>query len=334
MLDAVTTKKIVKPKTSRNRVRQEMAIQYQERLENVILSYQKALEKKDAAAQEKAYHLICDIYPPMKHMSDWYNQYYFLYDTAEDFAQEYNFIFCKVLAKWKPRGERRASRHEGSGEFKNYFIGALQNHYSNLVKASNAGKRNLSCRCPLCNTWANPLSTHLRNHHVELLWDQIAVFGYDVHTLTDCPFCKSHKTPRQVACDHQDEGACESCRFKATNEALKRHLLSKHSTFLFQRFSELFPDHQTMKAKETSVFQSDDTDGEETCYYDSSAADNRIDHLLALKMSDLERPILMQVMNGSSQIDYRPNVYKCSEDEFEQALNDLRDKMALVGLEG
>jgi hypothetical protein len=334
MPNAVKTKKPSSSKISRNRVRQQAAIQYQERLESAILNYQRALADRDSFAIERSYALICELYPPHKHMSDWYNQYYFLYDTAEDFTQEYNMIFCKVLAKWKPRGERRASRHEGSGEFKNYFIGALQNHYSNLVKANNAGKRNVGCRCPICETWVNPLSTHLRKHHVDLLWEQMASFGYDVHTMTECPFCKSHKTPRQVPCEHQENGACETCRFQAANEALKRHLLSKHSTFLFQRFSELYPDHHTMKTKEVSVWTSEDDEGEETCHYDATPGDNRIDHLLSCDLSALERSILEQVLNGSSSITYRPNVYKCTEAEFEMALDTLRDKMTLVGLEG
>jgi hypothetical protein len=247
-------------------------------------------------------------------------------------------IFCKVLANWKPRGERRASRHGGSGEFKNYFIGALQNHYSNLVKANNAGKRNIGCRCPICDTWVSSLSTHLRNHHVELLWEQMTIFGYDVHSMTECPFCKSHKAPQQAQCDCHEEGACggarDSCRFKAANEALKRHLLSKHSTFLFQRFAELYPDYHTVKPKEVSMWTAEDEEGEESCYYDTTPGDNRIEHLMSCDLSPLESAILNQVLNGSSSITYRPNVYNCSEEEFEDALNALRDKMTLVGFEG
>jgi hypothetical protein len=322
-------------KSGKNQARQKEILHFQERLENAILNYQQALSDNNSVSIEKFYALICELYPPQKHIAEWYSKYYFLYDTAEDFNQEYEMIFCKVISKWKPRNERRVSRHEGSGEFKNYFMGALQNHYTNLVKASSAGKRNMGCKCPICNIWVSPLSNHLRQHHVELLWEQLLSFGYDINTLTACPFCKSHKVPRQILCDHQEEGACDVCKFKAENDALRKHMLSKHSTYLFQRFSELYPNHNTMKPKEVSVWVSDeDENGDENCYYDLTPEENKINILMNLNLTDIEQSILTMALSGNSVITYKSHLYKCSEEDFNIALNSLRDKMSLAGIEG
>ena len=124
--------------------------QIQENLEISILKYQRSLLTSNKQLIEKCYREVCKIYPPLLHMQEWYSQYHYLYDSHEDFESDYIKIFCNVLSNWKPRSKRKISRYNGTGEFKNYFIGALQHNYINLVKADNAGKRNPSQKCPIC----------------------------------------------------------------------------------------------------------------------------------------------------------------------------------------
>ena len=106
---------------------------HQEKLEFAILKYQKALASGQVRIIDNAYKNVIKLYPPMMHLQEWYTQYHYLYDSLEDFQQDYIRIFCNVLSAWKPRNARKASRYDGTGEFKNYFIGALQHNYINLV---------------------------------------------------------------------------------------------------------------------------------------------------------------------------------------------------------
>jgi len=238
---------------------------HQERLEGAILKYQKILATGNVRMIDNAYKNVCRLYPPLMHLQEWYQQYHYLYDSQEDFQQDYIRIFCNVLSAWKPRGVRKQSRYDGTGEFKNYFIGALQHNYINLVKADNAGKRNPSCRCPICDKWVNPLSTHLRTHHVNLLWEQLSINGFDIEKIKNCPYCKSHKLPRTYEClsvegeicNGTNEG-CENCREASVNKAIKKHMLSKHSSLLFQRFNEIHPNYQTVSPRAMSVYTTED----------------------------------------------------------------------------
>ena len=211
--------------------------EYQTQLEDAIIRYQKALETNNQRAIDMYYNKICIIYPPNLHIQEWYNQYYYLYDSYDDFSIEYMKIFCNVLSNWQPRNLRKVSRYGGSGEFKNYFIGALHHNYINLVKADNAAKRNPSCKCPICDKYVSPLSTHLRKAHSDILWNHMNNSGFDLETLDHCPFCKSFKTPRTIECTCETvKDDCEICKKNALKEAIKKHLLSKHSTLLFQNF--------------------------------------------------------------------------------------------------
>ncbi len=313
---------------------------HQERLEGAILNYQKILATGNARLIDSAYKNVCRLYPPLMHLQEWYQQYHYLYDSQEDFQQDYIRIFCNVLSAWKPRNVRKQSRYDGTGEFKNYFIGALQHNYINLVKADNAGKRNPSCRCPICDKWVNPLSTHLRTHHVDLLWDQLSINGFDIEKLKNCPYCKSHKLPRQYEClavegdicNGANEG-CENCRAAAINKAIKKHMLSKHSSLLFQRFNEVHPNYQTVSPRAMSVYTTEDEEGDEACYYDKIQDNNSVNKLLSLDLNEIENKIITNVLNGSINLKFDASLYNCSIEEFNSAMDGLRDKMSLIGLE-
>ncbi len=312
-------------------------LKVQENLEQAILRYQKSLVSGNKILIDKHYKDICKLYPPMLHMQEWWNQYHYLYDSQEDFAQDYIRIFCNVLSNWKPRGARKKSRYDGSGEFKNYFIGALQHNYINLVKADNAGKRNPSQKCPICEKWVNPLSTHILNHHSEILWLHLENINIHLDNISHCPFCKSHKMPRTFEClpdcENVSENGCEVCQKIITLLALKKHFLSKHSSMLFQKFNELYPNYQTISPRAMSVYMSEEDD-DENCYYDHVEDKNKIQNLMRYSMNEIEFKIINSALSGTKDIKYDPKVYNCTLTEFQEALENVKNKMALVGLEG
>jgi hypothetical protein len=270
-------------------------------------------------------------------MQEWWNQYHYLYDSHEDFASDYIKIFCNVLSNWKPRNTRKISRYGGSGEFKNYFIGALQHNYINLVKADNAGKRNPSQKCPICDKWVNPLSTHILNHHHHVLWDHLKKTGIILENLERCNFCKSHKMPRSYEClencEEKKDGCCEKCMIIQRTAIIKKHILSKHSSMLFQKFNELYPDYQTVSPRALSVYMSEDDDSDDICYYDSLRNDNKVNDLMNLTLNDVENKIIANILNGSSKLKYDSKLYGCSASEFNKAVENIKTKMSLIGIE-
>jgi hypothetical protein len=309
----------------------------QENLEYAILKYQKSLTTNNNQLIDRCYKDICKLYPPLMHMQEWWNQYHYLYDSQEDFTQDYIRIFCNVLSNWKPRNVRKKSRYVGSGEFKNYFIGALQHNYINLVKADNAGKRNPSQKCPICEKWVNPLSTHILVHHHHILWDHLKHTGIILEDLERCSFCKSHKMPRSYEClencENKKDGSCEKCMIIQRTAIIRKHILSKHSSMLFQKFNELYPDYQTVSPRALSVYMSEEDDNENICYYDSIKDENKINNLMNLSLDEVENKIISTILNGSSKLKYDSKLYGCSASEFNKAVENIKTKMSLIGIE-
>ena len=310
----------------------------QENLEKAILRYQDSLLSGNKWRIDRCYKEVCKLYPPYLHMQEWWSQYHYLYDSQEDFASDYIKIFCNVLSNWKPRNTRKVSRYGGSGEFKNYFIGALQHNYINLVKADNAGKRNPTQKCPVCEKWVNPLSTHILHHHADILWKHLIDTGIVLEEVERCPFCKSHKMPRSYEClencEHKKDGECEECIIIQRTAIIKKHILSKHSSMLFQKFNELFPDYQTVSPRALSVYLPEENDGDDVCYYDNIKDDNKIHSLLRISMSTVESKILQHILNGNSKLKFDPKLYDCTSTEFYNAVENIKNKMSLVGIEG
>ena len=315
----------------------------QENLEASILKYQKSLLTHNKQLVERCYQNVCRLYPPLLHSQEWWNQYHYLYDSHEDFEADYIRVFCNVLSKWKPRSKRKQSRYNGTGEFKNYFIGALQHNYINLVKADNAGKRNPQQKCPICETWVNPLSTHLLNNHKELMWDYLKEKKFIIEKLERCPFCKNHKMPRSYQCEEscklQIDGGCEDCINKKRLEIIKKHLISKHSSLLFQKFNDLYPNHYTVSPRALSVYISDETDTEDNCYYDQMEDVKSIGDLYNIHITDLENKIIQKVLSTPVKkkhinVEFDAKLYKCSVEEFNNALNSLKNKLTILGFEG
>ena len=309
----------------------------QENLEVAILKYQESLLSGNKWRIDRQYKEVCKLYPPYLHMQEWWNQYHYLYDSQEDFASDYIKIFCNVLSNWKPRNSRKISRYGGSGEFKNYFIGALQHNYINLVKADNAGKRNPSQKCPICEKWVNPLSTHILVHHHHILWDHLKNTGIILAELERCSFCKSHKMPRSYECledcEDKKDGSCEKCMIIQRTAIIRKHILSKHSTMLFQKFNELYPNYQTVSPRALSVYMSEEDDNENICYYDSLKDENKINNLMNLTLDEVENKIISTILNGSSKLKYDSKLYGCSASEFNKAVENIKTKMSLIGIE-
>lgn len=302
------------------------------KLEKAIVGYQAALENNRAKEADRFYDEICSIYPPLDFVKVWFKKYKHFYDTREDFVQDYLYVFCKALRKWQPRDKRPESKYNGTGEFKNYFWSNLNNYYTNIVKFQAAGIRNIAVVCPICNKHTQTLSTHLLNHHGHLLWEQLALMGHDIDKLKDCPMCKSHKTPQTVNEKFADD---PNGLFLTQNEALKKHLLSKHSPLLFEKFNDLFPEHDTMNVKPSSNYISDDSGESEINVYDTVVHDDPISRLWSTNLSDVQRQILeMILISKSKKIIYQPEVYNCSVEEFEDNVDDLKHKLVICGIEG
>ena len=133
-------------------------------------------------------------------------------------------------------------------------------------------------------------------------------------------------------CNGSNEG-CENCREAAINKAIKKHMLSKHSSLLFQRFNEIHPNYQTVSPRAMSVYTTEDSEGDETCYYDKVQDGNDMNKLMSLDLSEIENKIVMTVLNGSSNIKFDAGLYNCSIDEFNDALDGLKDKMTFIGMD-
>ena len=316
----------------------------QSHLEDTVLRYQQALENGSQREIDQTYEQVCRLYPPLSFIHVWYKKYHHLYDSKEDFVQEYLFKFCKVLQGWKPRHLRKESRYDGKGTFANYFWGALDKMYSNQIKAQAAAKRSQGIRCPLCETWSNSLSTHIFDSHPELLFEQVETMGIDISDHADCPLCKSHKPPRRVPCTHHTAtgrrkttttttaSACESCQKAANLESLKKHLLDKHSSLLFERFRSLYPNHVTLSVRPLSVNTGEDEEGNERDLYEAVTQDTRLENLLNSQLSDTQRQIVESILfQRATALTYDPTVYKVSAEEFERELESLKTTMTLCG---
>ncbi|MBS1722400.1 MAG: hypothetical protein JSS66_05275 [Armatimonadetes bacterium] len=296
-------------------------------LEAAILSYQASLCDGDTGSQQRAFDKICAIYQPRDYISKWYGHYKHLYDSTEDFEQDYMRVFCTTLAAWKPRHLRKPSRYGGKGHFQNFFWGALSHAYINGVKSEAAAKRNIPQQCPLCHEWCNPLSTHLLNHHTDLLWERLDEMGYSLHNLTGCPFCRSFKTPKK-----QETEDLTDHHLRVAN-SLRKHIVSMHSSVLFETFHDKYPDHVTVSARPVSVHAQDSHTGEDTSAYDTFESRPGIDGLMALNLTPIQRLIVERILNDGLMCVAFDATYGCTEDEFAMELDGLQDAMVIAGLE-
>jgi hypothetical protein len=103
---------------------------------------------------------------------------------------------------------------------------------------------------------------------------------------------------------------------------------------LFQKFNELFPDYQTVSPRALSVYLPEENDGEDVCYYDNLKDDNKIHSLMNFEMTTVETKILNHILNGNLKLKFDPKIYDCTSSEFYNAVENIKNKMSIVGIEG
>jgi hypothetical protein len=106
-----------------------------------------------------------------------------------------------------------------------------------------------------------------------------------------------------------------------------------NSSLLFQRFNDLYPNYQTVSPRAMSVYTTEDAEGDESCYYDKIQDGNDMNKLMSLDLNEIENKIVMSVLNGSANIKFDSALYNCSIDEFNIAMDGLRDKMTFIGMD-
>lgn len=287
-------------------------------LEDAILHYQKIAGNNSKLELDIAYKKITNLYNPLDYYHAWYDQYKYLFDSQEDFIADYLRVFVTVLLNWKPRGQRKKSRYEGTGEFKNYFIGSLYHNYINMVKSDQAAKRNVTKQCPICKDWVNPISTHIIVEHSNLLWQALEEMDIDLESLSACPLCTNFKISKTA------NGK------KKITELLKAHFISKHTSILFNKFNELYPDVSTISPKIVSTKVEDGHD--ELDIYDvTEDTSGLMSKLYLLNLSDMQKEIIAQILNGDMNISYKPEKYKCTKDEWDIEIESLKDAINICG---
>lgn len=289
-------------------------------LERRIIEYQIAITNSLMVAADEVYKKICELYKPEKYIGIWQQQYLYLYESQEDFAQEYYRIFIQSLKKWKPKEERGKSRYNGAGTFKNYFWGSLSNNYINVIKSvEGAAKRNVTLRCPECGVWVNPLSTHIIKAHAEILWKRLKKSKVDIDNIEQCPFCKSSIYRGKTV--------------MTENELIKKHILSKHLHLLFEAFSEVHPSFQSGSIKYVSADMKSDSNDESFTIYDVTPGKSSIlDQIINSGLTPIQQAIVENIVAkpNAFQLKYSKSMYRCSEDEFNRAVEGLQDKMTLM----
>ena len=52
-----------------------------------------------------------------------------------------------------------------------------------------------------------------------------------------------------------------------------------------------------------------------------------------LELSDLEKEIISQILNGDGNVSYKPDKHKCTKDEWEIAIENLKEAINICGYE-
>lgn len=292
----------------------------QNRLEEAVLNYQLVAKSKKNEDINDAYIKIINLYNPLDFHGAWYDQYKYLYDSQDDFVADYLRVFVTVLLGWKPRSERRKSRYEGSGEFKNYFIGSLYHNFINMVKSDQAAKRNLTKQCPICDEWVNPISTHLISCHSSILWNYLEEMNIDIDSLGSCPFCTNFKISKSATDKNK------------IIQLLKAHFISKHTSLLFHKFNEMYPAISTISPRIVSSFI-EENDDELDIYDITEEKNNIVTKLYMMNLNDTERSIVDQILNGEQTPIYKEDKHKCTKDEWDDAMESLKGAMQICGYE-
>lgn len=190
-----------------------------------------------------------------------------------------------------------------------------------MVKSDQAAKRNLTKQCPICFEWVNPISTHLITFHSNLLWDYLKTIDIHLESLKNCPLCNNFKITKSVLASREK-----------TTQILKAHFISKHTSMLFAKFNELYPDISTISPKITSVFIEEDSD--ELDIYDvTESKDCLINKILLSDLSPVQQSIVNNILNGETNLIYKADRYRCTKEEWDTALQKLKETINIYGIE-
>ena len=55
---------------------------------------------------------------------------------------------------------------------------------------------------------------------------------------------------------------------------------------------------------------------------------------MKIDMSTVETKIIHHILNGNSKLKFDPKLYECTSTEFYNAVENIKNKMSLVGIEG
>lgn len=322
----------------------------QEKVLNHIIYYHDHMISSSGyykAQLDSYYEQIVKLYDPMgpKVFNKWWRERSWLFNFDEDlFKSDYLFVFMRCINAYKTKInlEEEGKIIQGDGSFNNFFWYALERHYSNEIKKMTAQKRNPAQTCPICNARVQPLSTHLLKKHADLALHTVAAMGFEVEDFRDgCPLCPSH-LPRP----------------KITSTKVNKilaHLISEHSSTVFDAFNEKYPGYELLDGhtKSVSEYRVEHEDGSEIDIIDLAA--NSGDHDMFRSVGDIQtkeaiESFLSMDMDEDEKLilDYiadEPKIKNIAggklnhkkvglpKRRFEKALESLQEKLSSVGFE-
>lgn len=181
------------------------------------IKLQEAVSMFQESRHEEDFSIICDLYDPMKYRRRWHSSYGNLFESDDDFDGQMWECFLKACARYR-RGFT----------LNPFYFGILKTTFANIIKHRQAGMRNPQVRCPICDRMVAPLGTHVIQGHPELMISAMQDAGIDINEMTTCPICDD-KPPIML-----------------DDEAAKlKHFRSRHSSILFAKFLQAYPDQHT-----------------------------------------------------------------------------------------
>jgi hypothetical protein len=293
------------------------------------------------------YERIVQLYDPMgpKVFNKWWRERSWLFNFDEHlFKSDYMFVFMRCINAYKTKGDLEVDGKliQGDGSFNNFFWYALERHYSNEIKKMTAQKRNPSQTCPICFDRVQPLSTHLLKKHSDLSLDTIKSMGYTVDDFkSGCPLCPHHLPKPKIATTRINK--------------IVSHLVSEHSSVVFDAFNEKYPGYELLDGhtKSVSEYRVEHEDGTEIDLIDmaSSSQDvtmfrsvtdiqtkEAIESFLSMNMDEDEQLILDYIADEpkiKNIADGKLNHKKIGipKRRFEKALASLQMKLSSVGFD-
>lgn len=163
---------------------------------------------------QENFDLIIELYQPLKYVNYWKNKYLHLCDNSiDDFIAEYMLCFVKACNFYKIKTTNNKCY------FNKYFFSVLSNYFINKMNNKSCHKRNPSSKCPICDEMVSPLNIHILKNH----FDFIDQFLKTYNSYDKCPLCQEI----------------------LSGKMLYKHIISKHSSSIYDYFNKCFPNYNT-----------------------------------------------------------------------------------------